>query len=82
MAALYVEPKSSSEWNRPADISAKTAYDFLRDSVNDYSGRYSQAYITSDQPILKDVDADLYSALEQLTDRPQLPPPEQPSWPK
>ena len=81
MRALYVEP-SSSGWNRPADMAAQTAHDFLADAVNDYLLRYSQGYITSVQSILKDIDADLYSALEQLTDRPQLPSPVQPSWPK
>jgi len=54
----------------------------LQDAVNDYAGRYGQGYVTSNQCILKDIDADLYNALEQLADRPQLPPPEQPSWPK
>jgi hypothetical protein len=80
MRALYVE-LSSSGWNRPADMAAQTAHDFLQDAVNDYSIRYSQGYIASAQSILKDIDADLYNALEQLADRPQLPPPKQPSWP-
>jgi AbiV family abortive infection protein len=44
MAALYVEPKSSSEWNRPADMSAKVAHDFLQHAVNDYTGSYNQGY--------------------------------------
>jgi AbiV family abortive infection protein len=81
MRALYVEPISSSEWNRPADISAQTAHHFLQDAVNDYAVRYSQGYITSGESILKHIDADLYTALEQLIDRPQLPAPEHPSWP-
>jgi AbiV family abortive infection protein len=80
MRSLYVEP-SSSGWNRPADMAAQTAHDFLQDAVNDYSLRYSQGYIASVQSILKAIDADLYNALEQLADRPQLPPPVQPSWP-
>jgi AbiV family abortive infection protein len=33
MAALYVEPASSTNWNRPADMSAQTAHDFLQDAV-------------------------------------------------
>jgi AbiV family abortive infection protein len=81
MAALYVEPKSSSEWNRPADMPVQTAHDFLRDAVNDYSGRCQNGYIGSDQSTLKHLDQALYDALEQLTDRPQLPPPEWPPWP-
>jgi len=80
--ALYVEPTSNSEWNRPADISVQTAHVFLMDAVNDYSGRYHQSYITSDQPMLKHIDVDLYDGLTQLADRPQLPIPVQPSWPK
>lgn len=63
MRALYVEPISSSEWNRPADISAQTACRFLQDAVNDYSGRYHQGYITSDPSILKDIDRELHDAL-------------------
>jgi AbiV family abortive infection protein len=80
--SLYVEPKSNSEWNRPADVSAMTAHNFLRDAVNDYSGSFHNGYIASDQSMLKHVDQELYDALERLTDRPQLPLPEQPSWPK
>ena len=76
MQALYVEPKSDSEWNRPADISAETAHRFLQDAVNDYSGRYHNGYIG-----LKGLDDDPYNALEQLTDRPQLLPPKWPQWP-
>jgi AbiV family abortive infection protein len=81
MRALYVEPTSSSQWNRPADMSAQTAHEFLQDAVNDYAVRYGQGYVSSDQCILKEIDVDLYNALEELADRPQLPPPEQPSWP-
>jgi AbiV family abortive infection protein len=80
MRALYVEPKSSTEWNRPANILAEPAHNFLQDAVNDYSLRSHQGYITPDH-ILKHIDPELYDALEQLTDRPQLPPPEHPSWP-
>jgi hypothetical protein len=53
MRALYVEPKSCTDWNRPADLSATDAHNFLRDAVNDYAGRYHQAYIVSDHPSLK-----------------------------
>jgi AbiV family abortive infection protein len=81
ITALYVEPKSSTEWNRPADISPEMARRFLQDAVNDYGLRSHQGYVTPDQ-ILKHIDPELYDALEQLTDRPQLPAPEHPSWPK
>jgi AbiV family abortive infection protein len=75
MAALYVEPVSENQWNRPADISASTAYAFLVDAANEYSVRYQQGYITPTN-LLKDLDPDLYAALEKLSDRPELPPPE------
>jgi AbiV family abortive infection protein len=81
IAALYVEPISESEWNRPATISASTAHDFLQDAVNDYAGRYGQGYITSADSILRHVDPELYSALEQWSDRPELQPPEWPPYP-
>jgi hypothetical protein len=44
-------------------MSALAAPDFLQDAVNDHSGRYHQVYLTSD----------LYAAIEQWTDRPELP---------
>jgi AbiV family abortive infection protein len=81
MRSLYVEPTSISDWNRPAEVSATDAHSFLQDAVNDYSGRYHQGYITSEQSILKDIDQELYDAIDRLTDRPQLPPPEWPPWP-
>lgn len=81
MRSLYVEPTSSSDWNRPADVSVADAHSFLQDAVNDYSGRYNQGYITSEQSILKDIDQELHDALDRLTDRPQLPPPEWPPFP-
>jgi AbiV family abortive infection protein len=81
MRSLYVQPTLGSDWNRPADVSATDAHNFLQDAVNDYSGRYHQGYITSDQSILNNIDQELHDALDRLTDRPQLPPPEWPSLP-
>ncbi len=79
MSALYVEPKSETQWSRPADVSSVVAaHDFLQDAVNDYSPQYHQGYITSQNSILKDLDPDLYSAIEQWSDRPKLQAPE---WP-
>jgi AbiV family abortive infection protein len=80
-ASLYVEPESSNDWNRPADVSAMDAYNCLVGAVNDYSLRYSQGYISSEQSLLKDSDPELYDALQQMTDRPVLPSPVHPSWP-
>jgi hypothetical protein len=73
--ALYVEPISETEWNRPATISAMGAYEDLEDAVNDYSGCYHQGYITPGD-MLRHVDTDLHKALEQWSDRPTLVPPE------
>jgi hypothetical protein len=71
-----VEPKTETEWNRPAaTTSALTAHDFLRDAINDYSGRYDR-YITMADSILKEDDPDLYKALKQWSDCPILPLPE------
>ena len=81
MRSLYVEPTSNSDWNRPAEVSVTDAHSFLQEAVNDYSARYHQAYITSEQSNLKDNDQELYDALDRLTDRPQLPPPEWPPFP-
>ena len=78
MKALYVEPTSKTEWNRPAVTSAMTAYEFLIDAANDYAVR--QRYTTPAE-MLKHVDSDLYNALEQLPERPILHPPDWPQMP-
>jgi AbiV family abortive infection protein len=44
MRALYVEPKSSTDWNRPADVSATDAHRFLQDAVNDYASLSSRLH--------------------------------------
>jgi AbiV family abortive infection protein len=79
MAALYVDPLPESQnWNRPATtFSAVDARNFLQEAVNDYAGQYDR-YAASIELILKDADPDLYGALEQWPDRPELKPPE---WP-
>lgn len=81
VAALYVEPLSETNWNRPAVTTATTAHDSMQEAVNDYAGRYQQGYITSADSMLKHVDLELYNALEQWTDRPALQPPEWPNYP-
>jgi AbiV family abortive infection protein len=79
MEALYVEPLSENQWNRPA-VSASTAYAFLVDAANEYSVRYQQGYITPAN-MLKGLDPELFSALEQWHERPELQPPESPPYP-
>jgi len=81
MRSLCVEPTSNSGWNRPAEVSVTEAHSFLQEAVNDYSGRYHQGYITSAASSLRHIDQELYDALDRLTDRPQLPPPEWPPFP-
>jgi hypothetical protein len=75
--ALYVDPVSTDRWNRPSiEISQSTAQDFISDATNDYAGeheRYTNLEIT------KDLDPDLFKALEQWPDRPELPLPERPT---
>jgi AbiV family abortive infection protein len=75
MTALYVEPKSPSEWNRPADLAAEEACRVLQDAMNDYLNRYQQGYVGAGASILQDTCPRLYRALEQMPDRPNLPAP-------
>ncbi len=79
MKALYVEPISDTEWNRPAATSALTAHDFLVDAINDYAGRCDR-YFASDE-ILKQDDPELYDALKQWSGAPALQQPERPKYP-
>jgi AbiV family abortive infection protein len=81
MTSLYVEPQSRTEWNRPANKSAKEAYEFLVDAVNDYRGRFQAWYVGSPADLLQHTDPVLYRALERMSGRPTLPTPVDPSWP-
>jgi AbiV family abortive infection protein len=81
LRSLCVEPTSNDDWNRPAEVSVTQAHSFLQEAVNDYSGRYHQGYITSAASSMHRIDQELYDALDRLTDRPQLPPPEWPPFP-
>jgi hypothetical protein len=78
MSALYVEPISEHRWNRPAETSPAFAHQFLQDAANDYAGRYHNGYSKSTAAILKEFDPELYNALEQWSDRPEL---QSPEWP-
>jgi len=83
MTALYVEPRSGSNWNRPADISPQMAHDFLQDAVNDYSGCYHRWYITHADAgaNLKVDDPYLHAALTNLPNCPKLIAPLHPAFP-
>jgi AbiV family abortive infection protein len=75
MEALYVEPISETEWNRPwLSTSQLAAHDFLEDARNDYSVRSQNGYVQpgSSNEILKQSNLDLHNALEQWSDRPTL----------
>lgn len=80
--ALYVDPESESEWRRPGEtISPSYAKTFLLAAVNDYATRYHHRYLTSDGSdgsALQHREPDLYRALSEWPDRPELP---QPEWP-
>jgi AbiV family abortive infection protein len=77
MSALYVEPKSETEWHRPADYTASAAHAFLLNASNDYSIQHHRYNTRSN---LED-DRQLYDALEQWPERPTLLPPEWPTLP-
>jgi AbiV family abortive infection protein len=76
MSALYVDAISVGRWNRPSkEISQACASDFLQDAVNDYSVQYSRY---AELEITRHSNPELFSALQQWPDRPELPTPE---WP-
>jgi basic membrane lipoprotein Med (substrate-binding protein (PBP1-ABC) superfamily) len=72
MSALYVDPISDAEWNRPAKkITREFAHAFLLDVGNEYW--LEQAHGYSDLSSVAMKDAELAAALEQWTDRPTMP---------
>jgi hypothetical protein len=81
MSALYVDAVSPDRWNRPTrDISQPTAYAYLQDAANDYSGQYVRY---TDPETYKPDDLELYTALEAWLSRPTLASPERlelPPW--
>jgi AbiV family abortive infection protein len=79
--ALYVDLKTGSDWERPlVTVSPLYAKNFLLAAVNDYAGRYADRYISSPEsiPQLQHRDPELCAALQEWSDRPELPRPE---WP-
>src|SRR5260370_1324916 len=79
--AIYVDPKSESEWKRPL-VTASPSYaeNFLLTAGHDYAGRYYDPYISSPEsiPQLQYRDPELCAPLQEGCDRPELPRPE---WP-
>jgi AbiV family abortive infection protein len=80
MSALYVDAVAPDRWRRPTkEISQITAYAYLQDAANDYSGQYDR--YTNPRNFKPD-DPELYTALENWPARPiLLPSPERPSLP-
>jgi len=80
MSALYVDAVPPDQWNRPTkEITQPIARAFLQDAANDYSLQHSQRY--ADLEIMKHADLELFNALTQWSDRPELPRPEWPEYP-
>jgi AbiV family abortive infection protein len=80
MAALYVDAISIDHWNRPSKAISQTgAYEFICDAVNDYSLQYSQRY--TELKFIEATHPELFHALQDWQDRPELPPPEWPPFP-
>jgi AbiV family abortive infection protein len=79
ISALYVDPVSPDGWNRPTEgISPTTACERLQDAANDYSSQYHRY---TDPRTYKPDDEELYTALEEWTNRPTLVRPERPPLP-
>ena len=73
MSALYVDAVSPDGWNRPVkEISQISAFECLVDAGNDYGAPYRR-YTTPEA--YKPDDTELYTALEEWTNRPTLAPP-------
>jgi hypothetical protein len=81
MSAPYVDVVPPDRWNRPAkEITQAMAWAFLQDAANDYSLQYSQRYTDLEIKIKRE-DPELFNALTQWSDRPELPHPEWPEYP-
>jgi AbiV family abortive infection protein len=78
--ALYVDIASSDQWNRPSKtVTSTDAFNFLQDAANDYAVQFDRY---TNLQILEHVDSELFEALQQWTDRPQLPLPDRPVMPE
>jgi AbiV family abortive infection protein len=80
MAALYVDAVSTNEWSRPSTkASQQSAYEFIRDAVNDYATPYHQRY--SDLQFIAQDNPQWLRFLQEWPDRPKLSSPEWPPFP-
>jgi AbiV family abortive infection protein len=79
MSALYVDAVAPHRWCRPTrEISQPTAYSYIQDAANDYSGQYDRY---TNPEIYKPDDLELYTELEQWIGRPTLLIPKRPELP-
>jgi AbiV family abortive infection protein len=78
MLGLYVQPKSETEWHRPADFTAPAAFAFLLSAGNDYSLQHHPYTTLSNLAH----DPQFHKALEQWPERPTLVPAEWPTLPQ
>jgi AbiV family abortive infection protein len=75
MRCLYVDPdETGTVWNRPKDQAKDEAQMFLMEAANDYSVQYDHYQRGN----VIGEGKELYDALKQWTERPDLPAPE---WP-
>jgi hypothetical protein len=73
---LYVDPDDTGTvWNRPATTTKADAFESVKHAVNDYSVQYQHYQLGNTNGEGKE----LYDALQQWGDRPDLP---QPQWPE
>lgn len=73
--ALYVEPNDSgTAWNRPNQTPQEKARIFIEDAVNDYAPEYDRIQ----RGTIQYIEPELFQALQEWAERPELPLPE---WP-
>jgi AbiV family abortive infection protein len=71
-SALYVEPITHDRWNRPAETwRLQQAHEFLQQAINDYAGERDRRVVSrAGDPAAEEI----FDAIEQWADRPELPP--------
>jgi AbiV family abortive infection protein len=69
-AALYVEPRSAHQWNRPTETSQLVAFHFIQSATNDYTPERDRRTIMRGGD---DANGEIFDAIAKWTDRPELP---------
>jgi hypothetical protein len=71
MKAFYVEPTDlGTDWNKPWEKDKEAAQHFIEDALNDYAVQRNSVWVLE---ILKGNDPELAQAVEDWTERPDLP---------